>query len=80
MLHGNSKFSEANVLENVSYNEQTFEPNGDLIDSYVHQLHQKERHLFLEHHTSDNIDFDVETDNVQINNNIDCNGISQQID
>lgn len=56
MLHRNSKLSEANVLENVSFNKQTFEPNGDLSDSYVHQLHKKERHLFLEHHTSDNID------------------------
>ena len=54
-------------------------PNGDLIDSYIHQSHQRERHIFPDDESPDNIDFDVETYNVQINNIIECNGIPQQI-
>ena len=81
MLGGSyaAKLSEENVLEFVNQNKQKFEPNGNLSVSYVHQLHQQERHMFLDYHSSDNIDFDVETDNVQINNNLDCNSIPRQI-
>ena len=81
MLDGSyaAKLSEENVLEIVNQNKQKFEPNGDLSVSYVHQLHQQERHMFSDDHSSGNIDFDVETDNVQINNNLDCNSIPQQI-
>ena len=73
------KLSEENILEIVNQKKRKFSPNGDLIDSCVHLLHQQERHMFPDDHTLDNIDFDLETDNVHINNNIDCNGISQQI-
>ena len=31
-----TKLSEENVLEVVNQNKENFEPNGDLIDSYVH--------------------------------------------
>ena len=59
-----TKLSEENVLEVVNQNKQNFEPNGDLIDSYVHQLHQQKRHMFPDDHSADNIDFDVETGNI----------------
>ena len=35
--------------------------------------------MFPDDHSSDNIDLDVETKNVQITNNLNCNGIPQQI-
>ena len=35
--------------------------------------------MFRDDYSLDNMDFDLETDNVQINNKIDCNGILQQI-
>ena len=35
--------------------------------------------MFSDDQSSDNIDFDVETDNVRINNNLDCKSIPQQI-
>ena len=35
--------------------------------------------MFPDEHGSDNVDFDLEMDNLQINNNIDCDGIPQQI-
>ena len=35
--------------------------------------------MFPDDYDSDNIGFDLEMDNAQVNNNIDCNGIPQQI-
>ena len=74
MLDGSytTKLSEENVLEIDNQKKQKFEPNGDLIDSYIYQLHQQERRMFPDDHSSD-------TGNVQINNNLDCNSIPQQI-
>ena len=42
-----AKLSKENALEIVNQNKQNFEPNGDLIDSYIHQLHHRERYMFL---------------------------------
>ena len=80
-LHGSyaAKLNEENVLEIANQNKQKFESNGDLIGSYVHKIHLEERHMFRDDYSLDNMDFDLETDNVQINNKIDCNGILQQI-
>ena len=41
-----AKLSKENALEIVNQNKQNFEPNGDLIDSYIHQLHHRERYMF----------------------------------
>ena len=80
-LHGSyaAKLNEENVLEIANQNKQKSESNGDLIGSYVHKIHLEERHMFRDGYSLDNMDFDLETDNVQINNKIDCNGILQQI-
>ena len=80
-LHGSyaAKLNEENILEIANQNKQKFESNGDLIGSYVHKIHLEERHMFRDDYSLDNMDFDLETDNVQINNKIDCNGILQQI-
>ena len=80
-LHGSyaAKLNEENVLEIANQNKKKFESNGDLIGSYVHKIYLEERHMFRDDYSLDNMDFDLETDNVQINNKIDCNGILQQI-
>ena len=36
-----SKLNEENVWEIINQNKQTFEQNSDLIDNYVHQIHQE---------------------------------------
>lgn len=80
MLDGSyaAKLSEENVLEIVNQNKQNqWWTKGYLIDSYIHQLHQQERHIFPDDHSSPNKDFDVETGNVQINKSVDCNDIPQ---
>ena len=80
-LHGSyaAKLNEENVLEIANQNKQKFESNGDLIGSYVHKIHLEKRHMFRDDYSLDNMGFDLETDNLQINNKIDCNGILQQI-
>ena len=69
-----SKLNEENLLETINQNKQTFEPNSDLIDNYVHQIHQK-RNTYQDNNLSvENIDFAVEASNLQVHNNIDCSG------
>ena len=65
-------------MDTFDQNKQTFDPNVGLIDSHVHQSHEQEKRMFPDQYSSDNIDPDIETDNVQIKNNIDCNDIPQQ--
>ena len=38
-----SKLNEENVWEIINQNKQTFEQNSDLIDNYVHQIHQERK-------------------------------------
>ena len=73
------KLNEENVLDINNQNKQKLDLNGDLIDSYIHQSRQQDIHMFSDDDPSDNIDFDVETDNVQINIITDCNNVTQQI-
>ena len=65
-----SKLNEENVLEII---------NSDLIDNYVHQIHQEQKTYQDDNHSVENIDFAVEASNIQVHNNIDCSGGPQQI-
>ena len=40
-----SKLNEENMMEIINQNKQIFEPNSDLIDNYIHQIHQ-ERNMY----------------------------------
>ena len=73
------KLNEENVLHINNQNKQKLDLNGDLIDSYIHQSRQQDMHMFSDDDPFDNIDFDVETDNVQINIITYCNNVTQQI-
>ena len=74
-----SKLNEENVLEIINQNKQIFEPNSDLIDRYVHQIHQ-ERNTYQDYNQSvENIEFAVEASNMQVHNSIDCSRGPQQI-
>ena len=53
------KLNEENVLEIINKNKQIFEPNSDLIDNYVHQIHQERNTYKDDNHSVANIDFVV---------------------
>ena len=73
------KLNQENVSHINNQNKQKLDLNGDLIDSYIHQSRQQDMHMFSDDDPFDNIDFDVETDNVQINIITYCNNVTQQI-
>ena len=74
-----SKLNEENVLEIINQNKQIFGPNSDLIDNYVHQIHQERNKYQDDNHPVQNIDFAIEASNMQVHNSIDCSGGPQQI-
>ena len=67
------------MLEIINQNEQIFEPNLDLIDNYVHQIHRERNTYQDDNHSVENIDFAVEASNMQVHNSVDCIGGTQQI-
>ena len=67
------------MLEIINQNKQMFEPNSDLIDNYVHQIHQERNMYQDDNHSAENIDFAVLASNMQVHNSIDCNGHPQEI-
>ena len=67
------------MLEIIYQNKQIFEPNSDLIDNYIHQIHQERNTYQDDNHSVENIDFAVEASNMQVHNGIDCSGGPQQI-
>ena len=74
-----SKLNEENVLEIIYQNKQIFEPNSDLIDNYVHQIHQERNTYQHDNHSLKNFDFAVEASNMQVHNSIDFSGGPEQI-
>ena len=73
------KLNEENPLETINKNKQIFEPNSDLINNYVHQIHQEGNTYQDDDHSVENIDFAVEASNSQAHNSINCSGGLQQI-
>ena len=61
-----SKVNEENVLEIINQNKQIFEPNSDLIDNYVHQIHQERNTYQDDNNSPENIDFAIEASNLQV--------------
>ena len=74
-----SKLNEENMLEIINQNKQIFEPISDLIDNYVHQIHQERNTYQFDNHSVENSDFAVEASNMQVHNSTDCSGGPQQI-
>ena len=74
-----SKLNEENLLETINQNKQIFEPNLDLIETYIHQIHHERNTYQDDNHSVENIDFAVEASNTQVHNSIGCSGDPQQI-
>ena len=74
-----TKLSGENVLEIVTQNKQKLSRMVTSLTVTFNSFINKKWHMFPDEHGSDKVDFDLEMDNLQINNNIDCNGIPQQI-
>ena len=73
------KLNEENMLEIVNQNKQIFEPNSDLINKYIHQVHQERNRHQNDNDSVENVDFAVEGSNMQVHNIIDCIEGPQQI-
>ena len=66
------------MLEMINQNKQIFEPNSDIIDNYVHQIHQERNAYQDDNNSVENIYFAVKARNIQLHNSTDCSGDSHQ--
>ena len=67
------------MLEMINQNKQIFEPSSDLINNYVHQIHQERNACQDDNNSVENIYFAVKASNIQLHNSIDCSGDPHQI-
>ena len=67
------------VLTIFNESKQKFEANGDLNDNFVHQIHEQKREIFPNGQVSDDIEFNINLDNIHVDNISHCNGMPQQI-